>query len=86
MTNNMNKQWIPTVKSMMKKLSDGDGAVCKSTGGKDNKFNGKLPKWVIQMRVKVIYIQRVNVHGMPMAFVKNGKTDIDVLVPCAILE
>lgn len=43
--NNMNKQWIPTVKSMMKKLSDGDGAVCKSTGGKDIKFNGKLPKW-----------------------------------------
>ncbi|HDG9660206.1 TPA: CHAP domain-containing protein, partial [Staphylococcus aureus] len=36
---------IPTVKSMMKKLSDGDGAVCKSTGGKDIKFNGKLPKW-----------------------------------------
>ncbi|HDP5859498.1 TPA: CHAP domain-containing protein [Staphylococcus aureus] len=43
--NNMNKRWIPTVKSMMKQLSDGDGAVCKSNGGKDIKFNGKLPSW-----------------------------------------
>ena len=42
---NMNKRWVPTVQSIMKQLSGKDGAVCKSKGGKDIKFNGKLPKW-----------------------------------------
>ncbi|HCU7140884.1 TPA: CHAP domain-containing protein [Staphylococcus aureus] len=42
---NMNKRWIPTVTSIMKELSDKDSAVCKSKGGKDIKFDGKIPKW-----------------------------------------
>ncbi|HAR2858374.1 TPA: CHAP domain-containing protein [Staphylococcus aureus] len=43
---NMNARWIPMVKSMMKQLSDKDGGgVCKPSGGKDIKFNGKLPSW-----------------------------------------
>lgn len=55
----------------MKELSDKDSAVCKSKGGKDIKFDGKIPKWSDSDPGKTIYIQQDNVRGMPMVSVKR---------------
>ncbi|MDN8951936.1 CHAP domain-containing protein [Staphylococcus aureus] len=43
---NMNARWIPTVEKIMKDLGGSKAkTTCEGNGGKEIKFDGKIPKW-----------------------------------------